>query len=70
MVGANSRVPDNSSGGQVVSTGNDVSAGNNVSAGNDFSQGYRVGGSSNGDILLVNFKFNFFLHNQSSELVK
>ncbi len=54
MVGANSRVPDNSSGGQVVSTGNDVSAGNNVSTGNDFSQGYRVGGSSNGDNLLVN----------------
>lgn len=59
MVGANSRVPDNSSGGQVVSTGNDVSAGNNVSTGNDFSQGYRVGGSSNGDNLLVKFCLTF-----------
>jgi hypothetical protein len=59
VVGANSRVPDNSSGGQVVSTGNDVSAGNNVSNRNDFSQGYRVGGSSNGDNLLVKFFFTF-----------
>ncbi len=58
MVGAKSRVPDNSSGGQVVSTGNDVSAGNNVSTGNDFSQGYRVGGSANGDNLLVNLCLN------------